>query len=597
MMNIMKTSEEKFPQVKFKLKQAIPKGALLRVRACGVAMLKQQLIEEIRVSGNADPLPEVHRYHDPEMKKNWDWYISAMPMLTVQCPEELAAGTELEVSSSFIETDWDAAARYSGLEWTLALVMVDDVKATDFAEVADSKSILFAHGDADRLECYLKADGRIQVRQFDAFGNPAGLPASLTGKLPDGTNQKLETDSSIDLASLFAGSRISVTDDQNRTCISNPLPRSIANTPINFGEFHWHSDFSSDGQRDLGDALKSARDELGLDFAGPGDHISPAGEYFKGKTPVDQEKVCKAFDDPGTFCTIAGAELSRRYGHANIYADSFDTFKEITSRFKEELAPRFAEDPWRYGFEHLLKLCPPGKSLVIGHHTNMDSYVAEKVMRPDGLPYWGPINWPLPADREVLRLFEMVQTRGCFEAEEVDPQWKINYGGLGGSARTALMRGYRFGFVAGTDNHCGWPTRKGNSYAGVTAVLADSLDPKSIFQALYNRRCYATTGARIIADYTLNGHPMGSELTMKPGEERKFHIRVNGTAPLDKVQMIHLGFVLKDFEITEDSPDFEIEWSDNRPGRQIEDAYYYLRIRQKDGNCAWLSPFWIDLDS
>jgi len=38
----------------------------------------------------------------------------------------------------------------------------------------------------------------------------------------------------------------------------------------------------------------------------------------------------------------------------------------------------------------------------------------------------------------------------------------------------------------------------------------------------------------------------------------------------------------------------ETEWEDTRPGRPLDGVYYYLRIRQVDGNIAWLSPFWID---
>jgi len=135
----------------------------------------------------------------------------------------------------------------------------------------------------------------------------------------------------------------------------------------------------------------------------------------------------------------------------------------------------------------------------------------------------------------------------------------------------------------------------GSSYAGVTAVQSASLDTGSIFASLHARRCYATSGARIVADMTLNGSPMGSELTMEPGEDRVFRIRVRGTAPLEQVQMIHLGYVLHDFDLERDSLDLDVEWADERPGRPLEDAWYYLRIRQRDGHCAWLSPFWVDL--
>ena len=366
--------------------------------------------------------------------------------------------------------------------------------------------------------------------------------------------------------------------------------------PIDFapGKFLWHTDFSGDGQRSMEDALKSARDELGLDFAGPADHMGANGRYSK-KTPEEQADVCRNFDEPGRFCTIPGAEISRRYGHANLYTDSFDLFVEITNRFSKELAPSWSKDPNRYDFRPLVDLCPAGRAVIVPHHTNMDSYMREKVVREDGRPFWCAMHWPISADRGVVRLFEMVQTRGCFETEETDEQWRIYNGGLGGSARTALMRGYRLGFIGGTDNHCGWPTRQGADYCGLTAVQADSLDTQAILNAMYNRRCYATSGARIVADATLNGHPMGSELKLKPGQERRFQIQIHGTAPISAVQIIHCGYVLADIPVEVDQIDFAGEWADERPGRPLEDAYYYVRARQTDGHCVWLSPFWVDL--
>jgi len=126
-------------------------------------------------------------------------------------------------------------------------------------------------------------------------------------------------------------------------------------------------------------------------------------------------------------------------------------------------------------------------------------------------------------------------------------------------------------------------------------VQAPRLDTRSVFEALHRRRCYATSGARIVADATLNGQPLGSELALAPGAERRFRIRIHGTAPLAAVQIVHAGCVLADFPVAAGSWDVAAEWCDERPGRALEDAWYYVRARQADGHCAWLSPFWIDL--
>ena len=45
---------------------------------------------------------------------------------------------------------------------------------------------------------------------------------------------------------------------------------------------------------------------------------------------------------------------------------------------------------------------------------------------------------------------------------------------------------------------------------GLVAALARELTRDAVFEALFERRTYATTGARILLDFTLNRHGMGS---------------------------------------------------------------------------------------
>jgi len=82
---------------------------------------------------------------------------------------------------------------------------------------------------------------------------------------------------------------------------------------------------------------------------------------------------------------------------------------------------------------------------------------------------------------------------------------------------------------------------------------------------------------------------------LAPDDPRLFQIRVRGTVPLDAVQIVSMGVVLADLHVEPDSPDLDVVWEDDRPGRPLQDVVYYVRIRQTDGHCAWLSPFWVDL--
>ena len=88
---------------------------------------------------------------------------------------------------------------------------------------------------------------------------------------------------------------------------------------------------------------------------------------------------------------------------------------------------------------------------------------------------------------------------------------------------------------------------------------------------------------------------MGSELRLQAGAERRLRVRIRGTAPLECVQVIHCGRLLAELPVADGSPDLDAEWTDDRPGRPLQDIHYYVRARQQDGECLWTSPFWIDL--
>lgn len=600
---------DEIPDFAFVLNLPLPQGGFLRVRSSGITMLGTLSVNSItaRLPGASEPTPlEITRRYDrAEMQKNWEWYMKTRSMAVAACHIPLPVGTSVKVSVVYSPADSRRndhpsgpagkerlLSRYSGLSWAMELASVASPGDKNSQPIASESILRLVPGTAARTEVYLKPDGQVLSVSFDDYGNPVApaknRAAEFTGK-HDGDRAW----------------RVTVREKQ-RPAMSNAHPAALDGTPIRFGEIHWHTDFSRDGQRALEDALRSARDELCLDFAGPADHMTANGLYSSGRDSAEQAAICRAFDEPGRFCTLPGAELSRRYGHCNLYAESWETFMDIAARMHSDLAPDWAARPNQYPFGPLAELCPEGKALFVPHHANMDSFVREGLVREDGRPLWCAMHFPVPAaaapdpliNRRITRaarLFEMVQTRGAFETELTDDNWRIFYGGLGGSARTALTRGYRMGFIGGSDNHCGWPTRSVAEYAGLTAVQTEQLDARGIFAALDARRCYATSGARIVADATLNGYPMGAEILLKPGAERMFEIYVAATTPLTAVQIIHCGYVLADLPVAKDSLDFRAVWQDDRPGRPLEDAWYYIRIRQADGHCAWLSPFWVDL--
>lgn len=596
------SEKEQGLELTFALTREVRAGELLRLRAGGVVAMRA--LDAVRVLVDGEELDVVHRYSREEQKQRWNWYIANLPIVTVRVPRALAAGSTIELAARACpfavrnrggspQGPLQASNPFAGLVWTYRLLAGTDVDAAPggWEDVAKALDIQLAAGACDRVEAWLRSDGRLAIQHFDAFTNPVA-PDAREATVGDRT---VPLDDAVAATAIDldgdAPLRVRVRDDRGREALSSPRPEALDGGPIFFGEFHWHCDFSGDGQRPMADALTSARDELCLDFAGPADHLGQGVSYGE-RSIHDQRAICEAFDAPGRFVTLPTFERSEREGHANVIADSWDILLEVAEGIARE---RASFPPDRYPVHELAALCPEGRALLVPHHMNMDSYAREGVMREDGRPYWCRFDWGPRPERKATRLVEIHQQRGCFEDETVDPNWRIDVGGLGSSVRTALARGYRVGFTGGTDNHSGWPARQGAEWCGLTGVAAPALTLKDVFAALHARRCYATTGARIAADMQCNGAPMGSVVMLAPGAPREFRIRIRGTAPLAAVQVIGCGAVLAELPVEGDRLELDTTWADERPGRPLRDCYYYVRARQEDGHCAWLSPVWIEL--
>ncbi|GEM_PF-1635407 len=603
------------PEIQIPVMQSLIEGSLLRV-ATPAMILQDLVVGELKLE-DGTVCEEVLRYSREAHEQDWVNHPKLAGMLVVRLPKQVNAGETLTLTSQFGKVDHRSSAYseeqmykpcrpyFAGMCWEFFLETTEALEVeAPVHRVSPMIQLEFLPGEAVKLEAVWNADGRLRLRHFDAYGNPSPASEWIEVLPPEGegamqlTLPRSEAVSNWDdLAAVPLGTRIQVKRSDGKSLLSNPVPRTESGQNVCFGEIHWHTDLSSDGKRPLKDALRSAKEELCLDFAGPGDHIWLGGVFGENATPQMQAEDLRDADEPGHFAVIPGAELSCRVGHANFYCDSIERYLELCSTLPKARIPSEEEVATQYGWHLLTESLIPGKTALIPHHTNTNSYDREKVVNPEnGRPFWSAMTFPRGEELPHVRCMEIYQSRGSFEAEEPDPDWRIACGGYGASARSALMKGYRIGFTGGTDNHVGWPSRNqhGGEMDGLTAVICDSIDTASVWQALYDRRCYASTGARIVCDVTLNGAPIGSELSLPWNASREMKIRIHGTAPLERVEVISAGVVLDTIPVQAGSPDLVTTWEDLRPGRPLHDVYYYLRIRQEDGNLAWLSPFWLD---
>jgi hypothetical protein len=203
------------------------------------------------------------------------------------------------------------------------------------------------------------------------------------------------------------------------------------------------------------------------------------------------------------------------------------------------------------------------------------------------------------------------------EASSKAPFWSVH---PDNSVQSALNQGHRLGIIASSDSHDGHPgysdwlrIRRGY-HGGLVAVCARELTREAIFEALWNRHCYGTTGERIILDFSINGHSMGEEIR---GNEhlraRRISVRVSGTAPIERIDVVRNG--LEAYSYAGESSESvlistrkgnqnyyeEFNWVDEEefdnvclvPKDSEPFIYYYIRVTQANDEMAWSSPIWV----
>jgi hypothetical protein len=159
-------------------------------------------------------------------------------------------------------------------------------------------------------------------------------------------------------------------------------------------------------------------------------------------------------------------------------------------------------------------------------------------------------------------------------------------------ARDALDRGYRLGFVGSGDSHDGHPglAHLAAGKGGLVAILAGELTREGVLEALRARRVYATNGPRIVLHATLDGAPMGAVVEARPGASQALEVLVVGQAPLDRVDLVRSGRVVR---TVVGGGALEMRFTE-AVASLARGEYLYVRAVQQDGGAAWSSGFFTE---
>ncbi|MEP7366300.1 MAG: CehA/McbA family metallohydrolase [Acidobacteriota bacterium] len=307
----------------------------------------------------------------------------------------------------------------------------------------------------------------------------------------------------------------------------------------------------------LDECYQYAREVSLLDFVA----MTDQGACLTNKWEYCQGKVIE-YNRPGSFLVLKGYEAGSPLGHRNVIFSSTEVEAPLDAKRFNSFHPDVV-------FEHYRGR---GDVIIIPHHVKT----------------W--TDWTYH-DPELEPLMEIYSCWGQSESPGLDLWNKGQTPGAG--AWEAFRRGYRMGLIASSDNHVGMP---GRSYpgdrqihtpfpGGLCAVWATELTAEAVFAALRARRCYGTTGARIVLRFSIGDVAMGGTGTASEGLTGR--VQVAGTAELDRVELVRDCQLWRTLACAGDRLEtaFEIP---------AEPGVYYLRLFQKDGQRAWSSPIWME---
>jgi len=148
----------------------------------------------------------------------------------------------------------------------------------------------------------------------------------------------------------------------------------------------------------------------------------------------------------------------------------------------------------------------------------------------------------------------------------------------------ALDKGWHVAPTNNQNNHNGqW----GDASRARTVILAETLTEEALYDAMKDRRVYATQDSDLTVYYMLNGAVMGSILPKSEEAEITVFLSDPTDEAIGNVEVVADGRTVLTEQVGTPAQMLELPVSGGY-------NYYYLRITQPDGDVAVTAPVWMD---
>ena len=328
---------------------------------------------------------------------------------------------------------------------------------------------------------------------------------------------------------------------------------SIGGYKVYYGHLHNHSNVS-DGAGTPDEAYNYAKNTSHLDFFGLSDHSDGAGSIDVTEWSAMQT-AANTYNEPGVFTAFRGFEwTSPYYGHITVInSDDYCTAGSSVITFTGLC-------DWLNSRECIAFFNHPGYSDY--PETEFNNFSTTPSSKMVGIELW-----------TMLKDFSVYYYSDGYYPND----------GNKGYYDEALLRNWDIGAFGNEDNHAGtWGSLNDHRMA----ILANANTREDLYDALKARRFYSTLDKNLALSFKINNSEMGS--TLQLGSYGVHILASDGDGELfTQVQLLKNGTVVNTWLPNLAAPDITLNLSFTNYD------YYYVRVKQADGDEAISSPIWI----
>ena len=351
-----------------------------------------------------------------------------------------------------------------------------------------------------------------------------------------------------------------------------------------FGQLHSHTKEYSDGAGTLEDGLNyvaSLSEEDNVDFVAFTDHSN----YFDDKNAANPEAALYDVSQ----MTEGSAQKWNKYT---------GDIRDFNERQSDVIALAGFEMTWSGGPGHINTFNTPG--IVSRNNTALNNKTADAGMKAyyallsnenlvnsisqfnhPGTTFgnFSDFGYYDPIIDTRIQLVEVGNGEGAIGAGGYYPSYEQYI--------MALDKGWHVAPTNNQDNHKG---KWGNANDARDVILTDDFSQEGIYQAIRDRRVYATEDKNLEINYTLNGEMLGS--TIADAESANIKVSVYDPDASDSISKVEVVVNSGKVAYTWDDPT-ELATGELECTIPANYNYYFIRVTQGDGDLAVTAPVWI----